>query len=337
MEILDYLTAFASYRYNNVSPVSKIATMVTASVDEISLFKQININNPLILTAYPTYTGDSSMEIRLDIYNNNSDYTESCDKENDHFLGSAYFVYVMRDAKDYSKKKKVLAINFSNYDNSEEDKKRALIRYDIGKENKLQRIENSNNSLLKKPPTQEESAILHREFVSYKTNLENKKMTKQLHEQQNKLNIKTNTIDETKVEISVLMQSQNMNVNGHVFGGYIMKEALELGYVCAYLHANRENATTICIDQVNFIKPVIIGSIARFKAEVCLVRDELIHVCVEVYNLVGEHSSPAVLTTTVNITYQTKTPTANVIPTTYESGVKYLDATRRLNNLFNLH
>ena len=142
---------------------------------------------------------------------------------------------------------------------------------------------------------------------------------------------KFKSIKETKIVKNVLMHSQNMNVNGHVFGGYIMKEALDAAYICAYMHSNQEPPIVFAIDNVTFYKPVIIGSVAKFVANVCFVHEELIHVSVEVHNYIDKNP---VLTTMINVTYLTNSRTEDVYPTSYECGVKYLESKRRLEGLF---
>ena len=349
MEILDYLSALSVYRYNNVLPKLKLATMVTASIDSFSLKKHIDLTKSLLINSYPTWTGDSSIEIRLDIYNGISnqiqnreqDYTNDGLESNENFLGSCSFVYVARNALNYNEKKKIFPLNLLDMTDSAE-KTKAFLRQEIGYENKKIRMLNANKSLFHSPPTQEESALLHQQFVYYKSN-------KNLLLSQTTLGIDKNlctvsnikeytnkfkTILETKIEKSILMHSQNMNVNGHIFGGYIMRQAFELGYVCVYMHSNNESPSVISVDSVTFHKPVIVGSVAQFNSYVSFVHEELAHVCVEVTNHI--RNMAPVLTTTINITYKTKNKSAMVFPTTYECGVKYLEAKRIIEKLFNI-
>lgn len=342
LEILDYMTAFTAYRFNNILPRSKQATIVTASVDSIELFREVDINKRFIINTYPTWTGETSMEVRVDMYNGESSKEQDL-LSDEAFLASATFVYVLRDASNYKQKKKVTLLDFDNIEDNQE-KLKAKLRQEIGAENKKLRIKKAQLSLFKSPPTQEESAILHEQFVSYKSykDIIMSQYTKGVDPNvcsivdRNSAHTKSlKTIIDTRVEKSVLMHSQNINVNGHVFGGYIMREALELAFVCAYMHSNKHSPIVVSIDSVTFHKPVIIGSVAQFIAHVSLVQEELLHVCVEVFNLVDTQECP-VLTTTVNITYKTKTKTPRVFPTTYECGVKYLEAKRIIEKLFNI-
>jgi acyl-CoA hydrolase len=246
-------------------------------------------------------------------------------------------MYVMRDATNYKQKMKVCSLSLDSIKDKEE-KSKALLRQEIGNENKKQRIKRSQLSLFKSPPTYEESAILHEQFVSFKANKDivlsqyTKGLdTKLCNVKGDSSHSHARTIQETRVEKSLLMHSQNINVNGHVFGGYIMREALEIAFVCAYMHANKENPSVISVDSVTFHRPVLIGSVAQFTAHVALVHEELVHVCVEVFNFVDTQTSP-VLTTTINVTYRTTGKTPRVFPTTYECGVKYLEAKRIIEN-----
>ena len=308
IELLDYLSALSAYRYSDVLPKSKKATFVTASVDNIELYKDVNVNNPLVINAYPSWIGQSSMEIRMDLFSDRNITEQS-------FLGSAFFMYVMREGDDYKKKKTINPLNTDKI-HDEIEREKSKIRFEIGSQNKKIRIQASENSLNKKAPNQGESEILHNLFIEVKKNKDAKKFK---------------SIKETKIVKNVLMHSQNMNVNGHVFGGYIMKEALDAAYICAYMHSNQEPPIVFAIDNVTFYKPVIIGSVAKFVANVCFVHEELIHVSVEVHNYIDKNP---VLTTMINVTYLTNSRTEDVYPTSYECGVKYLESKRRLEGLF---
>jgi acyl-coenzyme A thioesterase 9 len=313
LEILDYISGFSAYRYNKIKPQSKDSTFVTASVDNIEMYKTITIEKPLIINSYPTYVGSSSMEIRMDLFDSEIQIEEN-------FLGSAFFMYVIRDGKNYSLKKLIPQINNEMIENLLEREK-AKLRYEIGNENKEKRITFAKNSLNKIAPNTEESQLLHNIFL-----VKNTINTK------NKIKIK-----ETQIEKSLLMHSQNMNINGHIFGGYIMKQALDAAYVCAYMHCNKETPIIFAIDNVTFYKPVIIGSVAKFVANVCYIHEELMHVSVEVFNYVDDIDSdfynPS-LTTVVNVTYLMQKKFENIVPSSYECGIKYLGAKRRMEKLF---
>ena len=65
MELIDYFTGRLAYKYCNFLPSANEITLVTASVDKIELFNVISLEKPLVITSYPAYVGDSSMEVMI--------------------------------------------------------------------------------------------------------------------------------------------------------------------------------------------------------------------------------------------------------------------------------
>ena len=63
MEILDYIAVEVSYKYIYSEIGSDKATLVTACVDHMNFFSKINNKKDLIIVAYPTFAGRSSIEI----------------------------------------------------------------------------------------------------------------------------------------------------------------------------------------------------------------------------------------------------------------------------------
>jgi acyl-coenzyme A thioesterase 9 len=61
----------------------------------------------------------------------------------------------------------------------------------------------------------------------------------------------------TKMQKILLMHSQNLNLHGKIFGGYIMREAFELGWLCAYYYVKGTTFPEIYqIDDIQFIASV---------------------------------------------------------------------------------
>ncbi len=313
MELLDYFSARVAYKYVNFNSKQNVYTLVTASVDKFEVLKKVTLNKSLVITAYPTWNSESSIEIRIDLSQRDSS-VESIQDDNDIFLGSAYFLYVARDAKDYTKKKRVPKL-VSGCDMSETEVEKTKLRLEIGEQNKLERILSSKTNLGLIPPTIEESQYLHDIFNDYKQNPS-----------------KYKPMIDTKMEKNLLLQSQSQNIHGKLFGGYIMRMALELGFVTAYIHLGCKNPPElICVDRVNFHRPAEIGSIGLFQAMVCFVYEQLIHVSVECYNYKGRDK---LLTTTIDLTYVSECQNQLVIPTLYENGLKLLEGKRKMERLF---
>jgi len=316
MELLDYFTGRLAYKYTNFLPSQNEVTLVTASVDKIELFDEVSLDKPLIITSYPSYVGSTSMEIRADISNDPNDSDEG-------FLGTAYFMFAARDAKNYKNKMTIPQFNFEDLVSEGGDElKKAKLRFELGLEKKKERISESKNSLFKKPPNQEESEILHNLYLNYKNYQSGQNTIKGVHQK---------PIIETMIDKTQLMHSQNKNVHGKVFGGYVINKALELAWICAKIHCKYKKFKNICIDSVTFHKPVPVGSIATYKAIVVYVFMELMHVSVEVH---CDMDGVSTLTTTINAIYLAEELVTEVVPTTYDCGLKYLEAKRRSEDIY---
>mgnify|MGYP002621178700 FL=1 len=73
-------------------------------------------------------------------------------------------------------------------------------------------------------------------------------------------------IPETHLEKSMLMHVQDKNLSGKVFGGFVMREAAELGWVTAFSYdCGKSYPEFVHIDDVLFLNPVEVGSIATFE------------------------------------------------------------------------
>ncbi len=124
-------------------------------------------------------------------------------------------------------------------------------------------------------------------------------------------------ISETMVEKTLLMHSQNKNVHGKMFGGYIMSKALDSGWICAKIHCKYKEFKNICIDSVTFHKPVNVYQV-------------IVNVSIKVYNDIDGVTT----LTTINVMHLSQELGPIIIPNTYDDGLKYLEAIRRSNQIY---
>jgi len=195
-----------------------------------------------------------------------------------------------------------------------EENKNASLRFELGNEKKIRRLNEASTNLKQKPPNPSESELMHSFYLNYKSEPS-----------------KFIPISETKLEKNILLHSQNMNIHGKVFGGFIMRNAIELGYCTALKHCAGENPEIVCIDNVNFLKPAKIGSIGNYVAKVSFVHDNLINISIECYII---DKNEKILTTIVDITYLAKRDPKLVVPTLYEDSAIFIEGKRKLERLF---
>lgn len=129
LEIMDFMAGRVCYRHcdptNPDSQQPRGITIVTASVDDIEFYPtQLSIDEDMKLEAYITYTGSSSMEVRIDVLNHK-----------DELFSTSFYVMVARDNKT-GKSAKVPKMDFSE----EPDQKSWFLRNELGKRRQARRI-----------------------------------------------------------------------------------------------------------------------------------------------------------------------------------------------------
>ena len=318
LEALDFISNYVAYEHCKTQSISKLCTMMTVCVDHLSFFRNLRADKNIIINAYPTFTGNSTVEIRTDLYQEqmNGDTI---------MAASALFVMVARDFNDFSKAFTVPPLVIDH----EEDIAKAKLRYELGKINQANRKLINSSSLYKTPPSQEESNEMHEFF----TNLI-----------QNKPGAKKSTFvrmkDTTKTK-SVLMYNQDKNINGKIFGGYLMRESIEFAWLVAYLHCSGDHPEFEAIDDFHFMNSIDVGSIVDFEAQVTFAENLFIHVQViatKYPRVVKEGEKERQKCTELHITFKCYKPITNlIVATTYEDAMMYLEAKRRVLKQMELH
>lgn len=254
------------------------------------------------------------MEVRIDVF----DHTGI-------LYCSAYYVMVARDNVD-GKAKKIPQLSFELEEDGE-TKTEAMLRFHLGKKRQEVRIQKTKSSLSKEPPKSEESKVIHKFFTDSLQRLENK----------NTKSMPVFSIKSTRVEKTVLKHYQDRNIHGKIFGGIIMRECLELGFVAARLFPWLRDPVIYFIDDIYFLRPVDIGSIIRYTAyltycEGCLAHVKVLVEKAEVDNLSIEYTKA----TEFNMVLKVKDVSAQLMPESYEEGMLYLEARRRVKSLLDI-
>lgn len=94
------------------------------------------------------------------------------------------------------------------------------------------------------------------------------------------MNIKT--IQNSRIEISQLMNIEHTNLTGNVHGGWITKLVDEAGALASMRHANNM-VVTVAIDQMSFKHPIRVGDLVILQAEVTYTGNSSLETEVKVY------------------------------------------------------
>ncbi|XP_052219220.1 acyl-coenzyme A thioesterase 9, mitochondrial-like [Dreissena polymorpha] len=281
--------------------------IVTALVDRIVLSEQpILPDRDIRMQGKVTWAGKTSMEVTMKL-----------DQEIDQSwkqLLEAKFVMVARNAAT----KSVAVINKLIPEGPEEE---ALFK--LGEETKAQRMLESQKTLLKTPPDENERLLIHNLFLE---TLDPKASTF-------KVRVKPERsvwMEDTIVKKLVICFPEERNLYNKIFGGFLMRKAFELAYANACFHC-KGNAKVLVVDNIAFKKSVEIGSFLFLSSQVVYTLDNqmMVKVHAEVVNPKDDSRE------TTNDLYflfaaQT-TEVPRVIPKSYAESMLYLDGKRHFD------
>ncbi|KAJ3252948.1 Acyl-coenzyme A thioesterase 9, mitochondrial [Chytriomyces hyalinus] len=277
LEELDALAFYVSHTY--ASNLERPVTIATASVDRIDLISSIPIDQDISIFGYVTYTGNSSMEVTIQMETLLPDKVHPADMDSAKYIRSklpdealsgshlltAKFIMVTRDpttGKAAPLKQLVL----------ETDEERKI--FEEGAANKARKQSEAQSGLTKRAPSHDEMTLVHNMYMEYR---------KYVEERDTRLKVGFSGIvggatalpkpadiewmRDTRIQNIMLTFPQDRNLHGKVFGGWLMRLAFELGFASAFMFS-RAPVKFLALDDISFRRPVEIGAILDFEAQV---------------------------------------------------------------------
>lgn len=273
LEDLDALAGTIAVRHcSDEDMTTRPLMLVTASVDKISIKKEVSLECDLELAGVAAWTGRSSMEIRMTVIQPvgvvaggvggggggstglSSEEERDSEQKNDNNVAlTANFTFVARDYKT----RKAAPINhlapqtaqekqlFAEGEARDEKRKRerqlqlsgggsGLKEKVIKDGERLQALLTDGRVLQEMPALADRNSIL---------------------------------IRDTSLENTIICQPQQRNLHGRIFGGFLMCCAYELAYAACYVFVGRRPHFRE-VDHVDFHRPVDVGDLLRFKSRV---------------------------------------------------------------------
>jgi acyl-coenzyme A thioesterase 9 len=125
-----------------------------------------------------------------------------------------------------------------------------------------------------------------------------------------------------------------------MFGGYLMRRALEVAWLSAYRFAKSPPVFT-GLDDVVFRKPVEVGSLVEYIGRVVYTADGFLRVAVEAHKL-SLRTDEREFTNEFHFIFHVSAEKSGeavpeVYPETYEEGMMYLEGRRRWLNVLGQH
>lgn len=282
--LLEDLDAFAGniafLHCDDNDPSTRLPTIVTASVDKLDLLpKSIDPSKDLRLCGGVTSVGSSSMEIRIDAFQEGAEPSKKKKKENstqgqDELILTTYFTMVARDpvtGKAHTVNRLV--------PQTEQEKRRQL----EGDRNKEERLAAKASSLTARLPTQEELEMIHSFFITDNAAAP-KKNAENTSSPSTSMITTSVPMSETHQRSMIFCSHQQRNIHNKIFGGYLMRKAFELAFSTAYLFAGRRPYFS-ALGDITFQHAVEIGALLDLRAAVVYTEgnDIQVHVTARVH------------------------------------------------------
>ena len=263
--------------------MSRTCTLVTLSVDNLQFFRAIRGDVDLTINAYPTYTGHSTIEIRTDLLQRDSSGEET-------LAGSSFFLMVARSVDRYQAYQ-VPRLVFEG----ENEVDKCLLREELAQIKQKRRKEEGGRSSSLPPniQTQDGKGIPFKigNFTSNygREGFPSMEESRELHriymEMKEEGNDRWCLMRETGKRKMSLMHMQDRNLHGKVFGGFLMRESIELAWLVAYNFCRFDNPEFENIDDFIFHKPVEIGSILELEAIVTYAQGHVVFITVDAHKI----------------------------------------------------
>ncbi|KAL9647360.1 hypothetical protein ABK040_011725 [Willaertia magna] len=299
LEDLDALAGEIAYKHSDGFNSSRPLTIVTAAIDRIDLQKPIIPFFDLELIGRVTFTGTSSMEIRMEVFSLHSEGKKE-------LCMVAYFVMVALD-RFTNRSTPVHSVEPITAEDKE--------LFEMGKRHQVNRKTLSDTSLMKKPPNDEERTLIHNLF------LENLKSSGNFCFDENE---KT-PMSKTSLKNSKIMHPTQRNIHGKIFGGFLLREAYEIAFLTAYMFT-KHKPTFLSLNENSFLKPVEVGSVVDFTSMIVYTGERSLEIRVEV-NVVDPPSQKKMLCNTFHFAFICPI-VREVVPETYLEAMYSLEGKR---------
>lgn len=357
MEDLDVFAATCAYMHcGTATNLGEKLVIVTAAVDRIDMHMRLDEPLNLRMKGMVTFVGRSSMEVTILVESSRSgadtsacpgagtqqtncspsphskdivieQFTTTDTQPNDphwQLASLAKFIMVARDGKGQAVEVPRLTLHTP----------REQAIFDAGAERHRRRLARAQESLFKEPPTAAESVLLHQLFLAHTATAPTPASTP------TPVPMQHTTLTTTRI-----CQPQERNIHDLIFGGYLMREAFELGYACGQVFSRAE-LHFLAVDELAFKHPVPIGALLQLTAQVVYTEDQfedgaatrlptaqLIHVEV-VADVVDVTTSIRKTTNTFHFTFKFEQPPKfTVRPATYVEAMRYLEGKRRISTI----
>lgn len=191
-----------------------------------------------------------------------------------------------------------------------------------GQTSRATRKAQAKESLLRTPPSPDESRLLHDIF--------RRTVNEQAHSFKARI-LPPDTVwmDDLQLKSCHICHPERRNLYNKIFGGYLMRLSFELAWTNARTFSGG-SPRILAVDDIMFEKSVDVGSLLYLSSEVCFVQDQLVQIRVHA-EVVDVEKSSRTTTNTFHFTFSVDKPVPSVLPRSYAHGMLYLSGKRHFD------
>lgn len=222
------------------------------------------------------------------------------------------------------------------------------LRFESGRMRVQQRKEKSAHSLYRSVPSPDEVDTIHRLFLESKSLKAQKDaiLSGRVESIDALGRSKFKWMKNTIYKNVLLMHPQERNIHGNIFGGYLMKTAMELSWVTAMCFVGKHFPVFLSADKIEFMNPVSIGAIMEFTGRVVYSYSDKFVIQVLAYHIDRETNEKTATNKLTYIYQASSSPefgsandldlcvnaveVADIVPKEYEEFVAYIEGRRAL-------
>ncbi|KAH8359359.1 hypothetical protein KR093_006130 [Drosophila rubida] len=311
MEELDMFAVWLCHRHIEIPDLPKDVslpyTFVTLLVDRIdfSNIENIKVNKDIELSGFISWTGNTSIEATI--------YTRQLLNDDTYLnVTKAVFLMVARNAVNSGS----APVNPLKPANAVEEK----CWEESVQRQKKRRVAEAKGVLVS-PPQQHEQAIMFN-MLQRTTPKDSFDLNKRV------LPPKCNWMEDSQRSTMMNPFPENRNAHNTIFGGFIMRQAIEISFITASIYVQGRPILQ-CLSDISFYQPVKVTAFLQMTAYVVYTAQSYIQVMTVAKNwqaASGENTT----TNVFYVTYKADKIVDEVVPRTYREMLWYIHGRRKL-------
>ncbi|XP_017007750.2 acyl-coenzyme A thioesterase 9, mitochondrial [Drosophila takahashii] len=318
MEELDMFAVWICHRHVKLPKLPKGVplpyTFVTLLVDKVEFtnLERLQVDQDIEISGHISWAGRSSMEITIYVKQLAPGSSEYID------VTKAIFVMVARNATNTG----AAPINPLEIGDATEQ-----LIWEQAEKRQQQRKSSAMESVLNSPPREYEQTIMY-EILKRTTPTNSMDLNKRV------LPPKCRWMEDSLQTTMIAPFPENRNAQNTIFGGYLMRQAVEISFIMASIYLG-DRPILKCISDISFMHPVHVNRFLQLTAYVVYAAQNYVQL-MTVAQIWDAKSGKVQTTNVFYLTYRADKVLDEVLPRSYREMLWYVHGRRKLLAALNL-